>query len=162
MCRGDIGDVLIRLPIRQPDGALNTLVCESCAEKSDVYCLTHKRSHLGFVDETTICTLCVEEILEKDGERIAGRLAAAISVSDKALESQQAIRRWLTGVRFDLPIVSSVELPSVVRFLNTPYALNIARAVVAYSQRMRFTPEEVIEMVAIEGAGVILPPEFDL
>ncbi|MDO8498922.1 MAG: hypothetical protein Q7S44_04000 [bacterium] len=47
-----------------------------------------------------------------------------------------------------------------MRFQRAPQALNISRAVVSYAQRMRVTPEEVIERVAKEGAGVILPRDF--
>lgn len=158
MCGRD-PELIVLLPKKQPGGKLNTFACKGCSIESGMYCQKHQRPHMGFNDETTACMLCIEDIVERDGERIAGIFAAAVSQSDKASEIQQAIQNWLERINSILPSVSLSELPLVVRFLETPHALNIARAVVTYSQRMRITPEEVIKRVAKDGAGVILPPE---
>ena len=126
-----------------------------------MYCQKHQRPHLGFEDETTACISCIEEIVEKDGEKIAGSFAAAIERSDKASEIRRSIGEWLATTQSMIEGgVDLVDLPLAMRFQRTPQALNISRAVVTYSQRIRITPEEVIERVAKEGAGVILPPEF--
>lgn len=158
MCGRD-PDLIVLLPKKQPGGNLVTLACEGCSNKSGMYCQKHGQPHIGFEDETTACMRCIEDIVRENGERIAGILAAAVNQSDKALEIQRAIQNWLNRINSMLPSVSLAELPMVVRFLETPHVLNIARAVVTYSQRMKITPEEVIERVAKEGAGVILPSE---
>lgn len=159
MCGGD-PNLIVLLPKRQPDGKLVTLACEGCSIESGMYCQKHERPHTGFTDETTACVLCIEDVVKENGERIAGIFAAVISQSDKALEIQRDIQNWLERINFMLPSVDLSESPLAVRFLKTPHALNIARAVVIYSQRMKIAPEEVIKRVAKEGAGIILPTEF--
>jgi len=159
ICGGDL-NVIVTLPIRQPDGKLDTLACESCAVKNDTYCQKHERAHLGFEDGTTACTSCIEEMLVKDGERIAGMFAAAVGRSEKAPEIRQAINEWLEEIDSMLPKISLAELPLAIKFLETPHALNITRAIVTCAQRMNITPEKVIEKVAKEGPKVILPLEF--
>lgn len=156
MC-GKTPDSLVLLPKRQPDGKYDTFACESCARESGMYCLKHERPHLGFEDETTACVMCIEEALQTNGERIAGMFAAAISQSEKKHEIRQAIEEWLEEIEEMLPSVSLADLPIAARFLETPYALNIARAIVTYAQRKKITLEEVIKKVAEEGPGVILP-----
>lgn len=126
----------------------------------EIYCQKHHQPHLGFGDETTACIPCIEDILAKDGERIAGYFTMAISQSDKAVEIQQAIQSWLEDINLALPHVDLAELPLALQFLQTPRSLNIARTVVTYAQRMKMTPEEVIERVAREGAAIILPVEL--
>lgn len=156
MCGRD-PELIVLLPKRQPDGKLVTFACEDCSVKSGMYCKKHERPHIGFEDETTACMLCIEDIVRKNGERIAEIFAATISQLDKAPEIQRDIRNWLNKTNSMLSGVSLAELPLAVRFLKTPHALNIARAVVTYSQRTKITPEEVIGRVAKEGVGVILP-----
>lgn len=65
---GSDAKLLLLLPLRQPDGKLETLVCERCAEKSPAYCSVHQHAHQGFFDGTTACLLCVEHV-------VAGHLA---------------------------------------------------------------------------------------
>lgn len=154
---GQDPEMIVLLPKRQPDGRLNTLACESCSKESGMYCQKHQRPHLGFEDETTACISCIEEMLEKDGERIAGMFAAAVSRSEKAPEIQQAIQDYLEEISSTLPRVSLAELPLATMFLSTPHALNTTRPIITYALRMKITPEEVIEKVAKEGPEVIFP-----
>lgn len=66
LCDNDIGDVIVSLSIRQPNGRLNTLACLKCAEQSPAYCKEHGRPHLGFGDGTTACMVCVEKMVRKN------------------------------------------------------------------------------------------------
>lgn len=156
MCGRD-PDLIVFLHRKQPDRKLVTIACEGCSIESGMYCQKHERPYKGFNDETMACMMCIEDIVKKDGERIAGIFAAAVSKSDKASEIQKAIENWLGRINFMLPGVSLAELPLAVRLLEKPHALNVVWEVVTYSQRMKITPEEVIERVAKEGVGVILP-----
>lgn len=153
-------EVIVLLPKKQPDGRYNTLACEPCSIESGMYCQKHERPHIGFDDETTACIPCIEEILERDGEKIAGSFTMAISQSDKASEIQQGIENWLAKINEAFSKVDLADLPLAERYKSTPYAVNISRAVVSYSQRMGITPEEAIERVIKEGVGVILPPDL--
>lgn len=156
---GDIDpDIIVLLPKVQPDGKLDTSACESCAISSGMYCQKHERPHIGFEDETTACIPCIEEILEKDGEKIAGSFAAVISGTDKAEEIPTDIQDWIDEVDDALSGFDLADLPAAMRILRTPYAVNIARALICYSERKKITPDEVIQRVAKEGAGVILYP----
>lgn len=156
---GQDPNLIILLPKRQADGKYNTLACEKCSVESGMYCQKHDRPHLGFEDETTACIDCIEETLEKDGERIAGMFAAAISQSEKAPEIKQAIKDWFEEIEESLGHTDLVGLPLATRFLESSQALNITRAIVTYSQRKKITPKEVIKKVAEEGICVILPWE---
>lgn len=163
MCGRDLDgdlDLIVFLPRKQPDAKLKlvTFACEGCSVESGMYCQKHEHPHTRFNDETTACTTCIKDIATKDGERIAGIFAAAVSKSDKAAEIQEAIRNWIGRINLMIPGASLAELPPAVRILGTPYVLNnIVWEVVTYSQRMKIPPEEVIKRVAKEGAGVILP-----
>ena len=55
---------MVILPLRQTDGKIDTLVCYECAKKSEAYCRKHNRPHLGFIDGTTACRWCIEELVE--------------------------------------------------------------------------------------------------
>ncbi len=156
ICGGD-PKLIILLPKRQPGGKLNTFTCESCAGESGMYCQKHQRPHLGFEDETTACAACIEETLAKDGERIAGMFAVAVSQSEKAPQIKQAITDYLEEINLMLPRVDLADLPLAVMFLSTPHALNATRPIIAYALRMEMTPEEVIQKVAKEGPEVIFP-----
>ncbi len=153
-------ETIVLLPKKQPDGRLNTLACISCSIESGLYCQKHNRPHLGFDDGTTACIPCIEEILERDGERIAGSLAVAISQSEQGPEIQRGLENWLRNIHQKLLRVDLADLSVALRYKNTPYAVNISRAVVSYSERMRMTPEEAIAKIAQEGVGVILPPDL--
>jgi hypothetical protein len=64
LCGEETSDVFVLLPIKQPDGRLEIIVCLRCAERSPAYCKKHERPHLGFPDnDTTACMLCIEELV---------------------------------------------------------------------------------------------------
>lgn len=73
ICKNDIGNTIVLLPIKKPDGCLDTIACLKCAENSSTYCKKHKRPHLGFADDdTTACILCIEEVVaEKRSQEIS-------------------------------------------------------------------------------------------
>lgn len=63
LCGEDIGDIIVSLPLKKMDGSLNTLACLKCAKNSSVYCKKHGRPHLRFIDDTTACIYCIEEMV---------------------------------------------------------------------------------------------------
>lgn len=55
-------DVFALLPIKQVDGALQTIACRNCGIKAGKYCTKHDIPHTGFDgDETTACLRCIED-----------------------------------------------------------------------------------------------------
>jgi len=58
------GVVLNILPLHQLNGKLDTMACQDCAKISRAYCTKHARPHMGFMDGSTACLHCVEEMLE--------------------------------------------------------------------------------------------------
>lgn len=157
ICGNDLYDLLVLLPKRQPDGKLVTFACVGCSIESGMYCQRHQRPHLGFDDETSACMICIDEQVEKDGERIVGQLSGTISRSEHKEEIKRDIDEWLQLIEWNLPNADLGDLPLAIKYIQTPHTLNIARAVVTYSQRMRVTPEEVIERVGKDGTSLILP-----
>ncbi len=158
ICTNEIGDKIVLLQQSQPDGRFEILVCISCAEKSEFYCLTHQRPHLGFPDSTSACMICIDEAVEQDGERLAGIFGVVIDRSSRAQEIQEAIQGWQRQIESMFPHVSLADLPLAIQWKGTPFSLNVIRTVVTRAKRMRVTPEEVINLVAQEGPEVILPP----
>ncbi len=72
ICGKNSVEVFVILPIKKPDGCLNTIACPECAENSSAYCKKHGRPHLGFSDDdTTACAMCIEEMVaEKIPEEV--------------------------------------------------------------------------------------------
>ncbi|KPJ56858.1 hypothetical protein AMJ49_03535 [Parcubacteria bacterium DG_74_2] len=66
ICGGVLGKIVVSLPLKKRDGSLNTLACLKCAKKSSVYCKKHRKPHLGFIDDTTACVACIEEMVAKN------------------------------------------------------------------------------------------------
>jgi len=62
--RGDIGKVLVLLPIQGRFGNIDTMACLECAEKSDVYCNKHHLPHGHWGMNMSRCHACALEILE--------------------------------------------------------------------------------------------------
>lgn len=71
LCGMDIGDIVVSLPLKKADGSFSTMACLKCAEKSSVYCKKHRKPHLGFIDDTTACIYCIEEIVTENRHREA-------------------------------------------------------------------------------------------
>ena len=64
--------VIVILPRRQANGKLDTLACEACAKKSGAYCKKHDRPHVGFMDGTTACIYCIEELVKANESKAVG------------------------------------------------------------------------------------------
>ena len=62
LCGSSSFDTIVILPIRQNNGNLFIIACLKCAKGSSVYCKKHNRPHLGFIDNSTACIPCIEEI----------------------------------------------------------------------------------------------------
>lgn len=137
ICGTEDREVFVVLPLHQPDGKLDTIVCLACAEKSRHYCLKHQRPHLGFADGTTACLVCIEERTIEEGEKIADALLSFIQ-NNPSLLGLSELYRW-------------GEITSLLS--NTPEKLCYARAVLTRALRLGKTPDEIIREV--EGLGSV-------
>lgn len=139
--------VIVILPIHRPDGCLDTLVCQDCAQKSGAYCLKHDRPHLGFEDGTTGCKLCIEEAVRKQGEFLARRFRQVLG----PLIIQ---KEWL-------PLFYWAETVEVVTCESIDTC--IGRAIITRAQRFRVSPEQVIQEVIEQGnPNILLPSGFQI
>ncbi len=141
ICQQDIGDIMVILPIRRGDGALNILACLGCAKKSSAYCLKHDKPHLGFEDGSTACRECIEELVaEKKFQENFFSLTLENELPDKELNR---LLFW-----------ASEAAALTCNFPNTC----ILRALATKALRSKQTIEKVIEeMVKIKSVSIILP-----
>lgn len=68
LCKKKDPKTMYILPLHQKDGKLDTMACEGCAKKSTAYCLKHDRIHQGYMDGTTACLSCVNELVQSERE----------------------------------------------------------------------------------------------
>lgn len=146
LCGDKDPNPLIILSKKQPNGALQTLACEECAEKSDIYCKVHKRPHLGFVDDTTACIVCVEETVR---EHFAG-----------AEETMRKILALLDNEEEKEELFGLIEPLSILT--RTTQAGCVLRFVVTRALRLRLTIDAVIEEVMRTRSIRTLLPAVDL
>ncbi len=71
LCKKPNPKLIVLLPLRQSNGNLDTMACEECAKKSIAYCKKHQRPHIGFIDGTTACPWCVEELVTANTDKAA-------------------------------------------------------------------------------------------
>ena len=106
--------LLIILPLHQADGRLDTIVCEECARKSKAYCLRHQRPHLGFMDGSTACIHCIEELVRDNMDvksEIMDRVCDALP-RDQAADLVEAAEAVSSVMRCS-------ESQSILRFVAT-------------------------------------------
>ena len=144
-CEKD-ANLLVILPLHRPDGCLNTIACLECAKKSGVYCLKHKKPHLGFDDGTTVCIYCIEAEVEQHRVELTDLVNTEIfsQIDEGAIERYNA---WLA------------ELSVKGGEINKPAGI---RAIVTLALRRRVEPKAVIEAIKNEGLDIILPPQYRL
>lgn len=87
----------VELPIKRPDGSPITVACKSCAEKSSAYCCLHNHEHFGYVDGTTACYDCVNELLHSN-------ISRADSIHDQILSTLEpndleTLAKWANNMR---------------------------------------------------------------
>lgn len=127
ICGKEIGEIIVSLSLKRPNGALNTLACQECAENSSCYCQKHERPHLGFEDDnTTACMLCIEELVD---EKIPEEVAVFEELG-KILprEEMERLVEWAN----DSSIVS-----------GDPGTVCILRAIATKALRLKTTFEEI-------------------
>jgi hypothetical protein len=131
-------DLWICLPIHQQDGTLNSLVCLSCAEKSDAYCHMHEMPHIGFSDGTHACIPCINDAFRIYGAQIGRCLLDRIDLADG---------RWQ-------PLLSWAE--DVMPITNEFYPSIIGRAVITLGLRLHQNEEWIIHQTLIYGPDYLL------
>jgi hypothetical protein len=140
ICQKDIGEIIVPLPIRQPDGALEVLACLACAKVSAAYCTKHDRPHMGFVDRTTACRFCIEE-------EVARLTPSAEEIFERILDD-------LDAEEFE-DLLDEARLSSVITGESVEVCL--LRIIVTKAQRTGSTVENVIELLLTEqSSGVLL------
>ncbi len=115
LCGDSLADIFVILPIKKPDGCLDTIACYPCAEKSSAYCKKHERPHLGFEDDdTTACVTCIEETVAGNKNR-EGNIFEALKNS----LSQPEFQRLLEMASFSAHITNNSAATCVLRFIAT-------------------------------------------
>jgi hypothetical protein len=102
---------LVILPLKGADGNLNTIACLHCAEQSPAYCQKHRIPHLGFLDQSTACIKCIDELVESK----KAEATAILELLKKNLPKKE-LQNLLTWA--DHPLVGPRET-CVLRFLAT-------------------------------------------
>lgn len=49
--------------------------CDGCAGQLGYFCWEHETVHLGFIDGTTACRVCIDTKVAEEGNAIAGSLS---------------------------------------------------------------------------------------
>ena len=136
ICKKPISELIIILPLRQPDGKLDTLACEKCATKSKAYCAKHVRPHIGFIDGSTACIWCVDDLVtanKGNAVRIRDRIwaelledeiedlneAAEISAEITGCSDSVAILRFIASAA----IRSGKSIEEIVREITTSHSI---------------------------------------
>lgn len=144
LCGKDIGDIIVSLPLEKADGSLNTLACLKCAENSSVYCKKHRRPHLGFIDNTTACIYCIEEMVAKN--------------QHKEINIWYDLRQKLPTEEFDR-IMEWATISSSIT--SDSRKTCILRAIVTKAKRNNQSIEEVLEkIIKAKSVESIFPSEI--
>lgn len=102
------------LPIRQKDGRLDTVACILCSINCGAYCVIHERPHLGFMDGSTACIWCVEQVVQDHkNEAIAFRNAIWAAIAPNKDEKE----RLDNAADISAEINESSNSVAVLRFL---------------------------------------------
>ncbi len=102
------------LPLKQANGSLITIACEKCAKASSAYCKTHDMQHVGFMDGTTACMKCIDEMVTahtKNAETIMTRLLGRLS--------EEEVEELTESAEISAGITGSSEAVAIVRFIST-------------------------------------------
>ncbi len=121
--------VILNIPSKKYIGSYNTFACIDCSKNNDAYCLRHEIPHLGFIDGTTACRLCIEEKVECLGEKVANNYFCELL---KYLPNNQLKE---LHERFE-PVSKS---------LNESIEKSIFRSIITYAMRFKKSHEEVME-----------------
>lgn len=137
----EVSDFII-LPIKQPDGRLNTIVCLECAWNSSAYCQKHQNPHLGFLDdESTTCLLCIEEMVEQN--------------RDNAFMILNVLEWHLPNEEFN-SLIEWADLSGQI--IGCSRVISILRALVTKALRHKMTIREVVEeIIQTKSVEAILP-----
>lgn len=140
--------VEVILPIKQPDGRLETMACLGCAEESSAYCLKHERPHIGFADDkTTACVLCIEE-----------------TVASKTTEADKIFK----ALRDNLPQEEATKLELWAKessfITEDSLAISVLRFLATKALRLKTTVEKIEKQILrAKSVELILPKDsFDL
>ncbi len=109
ICKAVDPGCIVILPIRQSEGNLITIACKSCAEISTAFCTTHDQVHQGFMDGTTACPACIEEMVRSQIDQamtISNRLVVSLPEHQlKQLEEAVETASYFTRVPFEVCVL---------------------------------------------------------
>ncbi len=134
-------EVINMLPIKRENGSLITITCTPCAEETNAFCKKHEMSHIGFDDESTACGYCIEERVEVEWKEVSGNFFKEVNSSENREEILALIDEWNSKAS---------------RATRQPLEINLARVIIARSERLRVGTDEVIKQTCEEDAVVIL------
>ena len=141
-CNADPG-LIVLIPFRQPDGALESFSCLECAIAAGYYCVKHDRPHIGFLaDTTTACISCIEE-------EVQNKKAAADALYER-------IKEALPPEELE-QVKEAAEIPAAL--LQEDENVSILRFMVTRAHRWNVDIEEVLRLfIQHKTADIIVPP----
>ena len=137
LCGQDIGDTIVYLPLKKADGSLTTVACLKCAKSSPAFCKKHEKPHLGFVDHTTACIDCIEEIVAENRHQETHIFNTLVEKFPK--EEYERILEWAN-------ILSSITHDSIKTCMLRAIATRAKRS----NQSITEVLEEIVENKSVE------------
>lgn len=112
ICEKPDPQMIVILPLRQADGKLDTLACEECARKSKAYCKKHLRPHQGFMDGSTACLWCIEELVQANKD-------SAVDIRDRLWEAlpSHEVEDLNDAAEISADVTDSSESVAILRFI---------------------------------------------
>lgn len=140
-CGSDAQQLYI-IPVKQPDGRLNKIVCYDCAVKSGAYCTEHDMPHMGFDKaEKGACLTCIEELVRENANRGDELLRSLLD----SLPNQELLRlrEWISDIQ---------------EFTADSDATCLLRALATQAKCTSLSIDEVIQqVVSTQSVDSILP-----
>jgi hypothetical protein len=136
-------DDIAPLPIRKPNGDLQTFACLEHAKELGFFCEAHQRIHLGFDDGSHACVVCIEEKVEKADPRIGPWYWGLL-------------KKHLSEDEFTMILAEALEAHDET--MEHPTKLLLRWIITAAERHGKLDQEIVQEVIDSGSVGLILPP----
>lgn len=97
---GQDPDVIVIMPGPGPRGELDLLLCFACAKQSPLWCQQHQRPHQGFLDGSSCCLACAQELASQEFDQ-------AVKLHDSFRDQLTVGGAALLGGLHQLPFLGS-------------------------------------------------------
>lgn len=143
-CKKD-PDIIVLVPFRTADGALESFACLQCSKEAGMYCDKHNSPHSGFAgDHSHACLRCIEEDTQSNANRAA--------------EITKRIRRVIDKNQWD-SLLFYAHMSSDAT--GDRYTVSLLRFVFKIAHRQEVTLDEVVsEIERKKDASILLPSLF--